>query len=155
MAELYSDNAYTWSEIKENQVKNKSNKMTTSKIKSIDLAKDWGQGEKKTTYYNLTMENDDKINIGRKSKTEVGTELTYEIIGDLGQHEYTKAKRVDKPKNDDYVKGIEVGHAINNAVNMICAGVELNIDPKTDTNEEKIYLYAQSVMAISNRLKNE
>ena len=54
---------------------------------------------------------------------------------------------------EQYIKGIEVGHAVNNAVNLIAAGVELDCEWKN--NEEKIYKYAKIVMAIANRLKNE
>ena len=83
----------------------------------------------------------------------------YEIIGDLGQHEYTKAKSV-QPENTSYrsstnTKGIEIGHAINNAVNMICAGVEFdNVDSEIKTGQ-KIEAYARNILAISNKLKNE
>lgn len=127
-------------------------------IKEIHSINEYN-GQHGTIYYHhLEMENGDKIDIGKKKKMMVGWTIDYEITGDAGQHEFTKAKTAkseERPtKKDDYTKGIEVGHAINNAVNMICAGVELNIK-ETSTNEEKIYEYAKTVMAISNRLKNE
>ena len=133
--------------------------MKTSKVKAVQEVKEWGDGDRKTYYHNLEMDNGDKINIGKKKQQVIGDELTYEIIGDEGQHEYTKAKTVNpdfKPKgqkSDDYIKGIEVGHAVNNAVNMICAGVEL--DCEWNSVEEKIYKFAKKIMAISNRLKQE
>ena len=130
--------------------------MKTSKIKTIAECKPW-TGEKGTVYYhNLAMENGDKINIGKKKELSVGEELHYEIIGDIGQHEYTKAKSVNpqfQKKNDDYVKGIEVGHAINNAVNMVCAGVDLLPGEEFKTEAHKIYKFAEKVLQISDELK--
>jgi len=138
--------------------------MTTSKIKNIHEVKEFTNDFGTTFYHNLEMENGDKINIGKKKKQLISWELTYEIIGDKKedgsyQQEFPKAKAV-KPegnfspkKNDDYIKGIEVGHAVNNAVNLMAAGVELDCEWKS--NEEKIYKYAKVIMAISNRLKKE
>ena len=99
--------------------------MITSKIKTIQSIAGDGVKWNGVYYHNLEMENGDKINIGKKKQLQIGDEITYEIIGDLGQHEYTKAKSV-QPENTSYrssanTKGIEIGHAINNAVNMICA----------------------------------
>jgi hypothetical protein len=67
--------------------------MKTSKIKSVDEVKTWGDGQRKTYYHNLTMENGDKINIGKKKEQQVGWELTYEIT-DTSQ-EWNKAKAVN------------------------------------------------------------
>ena len=71
--------------------------------------------------------------------------MTYVIVGDKKddgtyQETYPKAKyaqkeQFNKPNNYSQkssgydIKGVEVGHAINNAVNMICAGVTfINVD---------------------------
>ena len=132
----------------------------TSKVKYIEEVKQWGQGDRLTYYHNLECENGDEINIGKKSQLKIGDEITYEIVGDLGQQKYTKAKAVKKeefnqPNKDAYVKGIEVGHAINNAVNMLCAGVEFqNVDNELSTGK-KIEAYARNIMIIAERLKNE
>mgnify|MGYP000194533268 CR=1 FL=1 len=67
--------------------------MTTSKVKRVESIKEWGQGDRLTMYHNLEMENGDKINIGKKSKLEVGSELNYEIF-DTSQ-EFNKAKNVN------------------------------------------------------------
>lgn len=130
-----------------------------SKVEKVTNIKPYN-GQNGTVYYhNLIMDNGDKINIGKKKELAIGEELKYEIV-ETGQQEYNKAKSIfeERPafggkKNDDYVKGIEVGHAVNNAVNMICAGVELDVEFKN--TEEKIYKYAKVVMAISERLKSE
>jgi hypothetical protein len=138
--------------------------MKKSKIKRIESAKPFNGNHGTIIYHNLEMENGDKINIGKKTEQKVGWELTYEII-DEGQ-EYNKAKAVKEEgasysggpkKNDDYQKGIEVGHAINNAVNLMCAGVELNVvaEKKCATAEEKIYENAKIIMLIAARLKSE
>ena len=132
----------------------------TSKVKGIFDCKPWGQGDRLTYYHNLEMENGDKINIGKKKELNQGDEITYEIIGDIGQHEFTKAKSAKKEQTfvqnkDAYVKGIEVGHAINNAVNMLCAGVVFdNVDENLSTGN-KIKAYAQNIMLIAEQLKNE
>ena len=133
-----------------------------SKVKAIQSVKEWAGNNGTVYYHNLEMENGDKINIGKKKQLAVGDELSYEITDQDGASEYHKAKTPKDDsyspgggrKNDDYVKGIEVGHAINNAVNMMCAGVELNIK-ECASNEEKIYESAKVIMAISNRLKSE
>lgn len=135
--------------------------MKTSKVKFIAECKEYTNDYGTTYYHNIEMENGDKLNIGKKKPLEIGNLLNYEFVGDLGQHEYTKAKTVNpeyqqkQQKNADYVKGIEVGHAVNNAVNLMAAGVELDVNIKSGTNEEKIYEYAKKIMAIANRLKSE
>lgn len=68
--------------------------MTTSKVKTVHEIKEWGEGDRKTYYHNLEMENGDKINIGRKKKEVPGNELNYEFEGEVGQHDFTKAKIV-------------------------------------------------------------
>jgi hypothetical protein len=137
--------------------------MKKSKVKNIQSVKEWAGGNGTVYYHNLEMENGDKINIGKKKQLAVGDELDYEITEQDGTSEYPKAKtpKMDNysggqgaGKKDDYVKGIEVGHAINNAVNMMCAGVDLNIK-ECASNEEKIYESAKVIMAISARLKSE
>ncbi len=128
----------------------------TSKIKEVIFIKPYN-GQNGTVYYhNVEMENGDKINIGKLKEYGVGDELTYEIIGDLGQHEFTKAKSVklEQRKSDDYKVGIEVGHAVNNAVNMVCAGVEL-IDVEYTNTNSKIRAYAEWVLKLSDHLKSQ
>ena len=63
----------------------------TSKIKEVfNISEPFGQYG--TLYHKLVMENGDKIDIGKNAKQEVGTELSYNIVGDVGQHPFTKAK---------------------------------------------------------------
>ena len=135
------------------------NEVKTSKIKSIRDVKEHNNRYGTTYYHNLELDNGDRINIGKKEPQKIGNELTYEIIGDLGQHEYTKAKSALKPEqkknNDAYIKGIEVGHAINNAVNMLCAGVEFNNVDNSLPTGQKIEAYASNIMLIAEKLKNE
>lgn len=66
--------------------------MKTSKIKRIESVKEWGEGDRRTLYHSVEMENGDKINIGKKKTMNMGDELNYEIV-DTGQ-EYNKAKSV-------------------------------------------------------------
>ena len=136
--------------------------MTTSKVKTIKSCDGDGVKWNGTYFHNLEMDNGDKINIGKKKEVQVGWELTYEII-ETGQQEYQKAKAV-KPEEtsfsggkskDAYIKGIEVGHAVNNAVNMLCAGLVFDDVPTDTNNDNKIYLYAKHIMKISEKLKDE
>ena len=132
----------------------------TSKVKAIKEMKPFTNSYGTTIYHMLEMENGDKINIGKKSELKIGSEITYEII-ETGQQEYNKAKSakkeefVPRQKSDDYVKGIEVGHAVNNAVNMLCAGLEFDDIPEGINNDNKIYLYAKHIMKIAEKLKSE
>ena len=61
----------------------------TSKIKEIIKATE-PTGKFGNIYHHLIMDNGDKIDIGKKSKQEVGTELTYYITDE--QFEFNKAK---------------------------------------------------------------
>lgn len=111
--------------------------------------------------YKFDYEFEDGKSLSANHKTQEGNfkpgdEVEYEI---KGSNDYGSWGSVSKPKeefkkNDDYVKGIEVGHAINNAVNMICAGVEFE-DVTTTKTGQKIYEYAKHIMQISEKLKNE
>lgn len=69
--------------------------MKTSKVSEVNEVKEWGDGDRKTFYHNLTMDNGDKINIGKKTQLTVGAELNYEITDTSGQHEFSKAKSVN------------------------------------------------------------
>jgi hypothetical protein len=76
--------------------------MKTSKIKEVvSVSEPYGQY--KVLYHKLIMENGDKLDIGKTKKQEVGYELTYEFTGDLGQHEFTKAKSVN-PMQEQFNK---------------------------------------------------
>ena len=143
----------------------KLNVMIKSKVEKIVEIKPWTGTNGTVHYHSLVMDNGDKINIGKKKELAIGEELCYEIL-ETGQQEYNKAKAVNPEfqqgnngggKNDDYIKGIEVGHAINNAVNLTCAGVELDTVAHIGckTAEEKIYETAKVIMMISERLKSE
>lgn len=132
--------------------------MKTSKVKEVTNVKEWAGSNGTVYYHNLIMENGDKINIGKKKQLNVGDELTWELTEQDGSSEYPKAKTVNpefQKKQADNTKGIEVGHAINNAVNLICAGVELEIPETVHTNEQRIYHYAKRILLISEQLKSE
>lgn len=78
--------------------------MKTSKVKAIARINEWDGGNGTVFYHDAEMENGDKISIGKKSKLNEGDSIDYEIIGDLGQHEYTKAKSVI-PQTNGYGGG--------------------------------------------------
>lgn len=131
-----------------------------SKIKDIKGNGTWDSPNHGLFYkYEYQFEDGQVLNAQHKSENpfKVGDTVQYEVKGTNDYGDYGKVSKAPQQQSskDDYVKGIEVGHAINNAVNMICAGVELDVEVPTGTTEEKIYLYAQKVMAIANRLKQE
>ena len=63
----------------------------TSKIKEVVKVSE-PYGKFAVLYHKLVMENGDKIDIGKQQRQEIGNELSYRITGDIGQHEFTKAK---------------------------------------------------------------
>lgn len=119
---------------------------------------DLGNGQKGFFKFEYHFEDDEVLNVNHKTPEppfKTGDEVEYEITN----AQYNNGK-VFKPKEqfqkkDDYVRGIEVGHAINNAVNMICAGVEFDNIPTDLKTGQKIEAYARNVMAIAEKLKNE
>lgn len=70
--------------------------ITTSKIQEIKSVKPHNGAHGTIFYHHLVMDNGDKIDIGKKSECKIGWELTYEIIGDPSQQEFTKAKAAQK-----------------------------------------------------------
>lgn len=71
-----------------------------STVIEVESIKPWGEGQKKTFYHNLVMENGDKINIGKKTELAAGAELSYEIV-EVGQQEYCKAKTYNPDFNQN------------------------------------------------------
>lgn len=125
-------------------------------------------GKKIMYKFEYTFEDGTTMNAGHKTETcpfKNGDEVEYEVKND--HPTYGKSGSVKKPQDPnsnysgnnskgsgDYQTGIAVGHAINNAVNLMCAGVDLGIK-ECDTNEEKIYEGAKVIMQISSRLIKE
>ena len=130
-----------------------------SKIKDVKGNGTWDSPHGLFYKYEYQFEDGQVLNAQHKTEHpfKVGDQVQYEVKGSNDYGSYGKVSKVQEQKQskDDYVKGIEVGHAVNNAVNMICAGVELDVVVPSETTEEKIYLYAQKIMAIANRLKQE
>ena len=71
--------------------------MKTAKITAVHQCKEFNGQHGLMYYLNLTLDNGDEINIGKKKKMEVGEEITYELTGgDDGQQRFKKAKSVQK-----------------------------------------------------------
>ena len=94
------------------------------------------------------MENGDKIDIGKVKKQEVGNELTYEIIGDIGQHPFTKAKSVNPnwnnnnnnnnfKENTDRQESIIRQSSLKTAVEYL-KGAEASLEELFETTEKMI-----------------
>jgi hypothetical protein len=159
---------------KENNINVKLNVKMKSKIKHVtgngsyenQYGAEQPNGKKLLFKHEYTFEDGVTLNASHKTEVcpfKIGDEVEYEVKQD---HEvYGKSGSVKKPdsgngyrgggKNEDYVKGIEVGHAINNAVNLMCAGVDLEIPESAITTEQKIYYSAKQIMLIAERLKSE
>ena len=107
----------------------------TSKIQEVHKMTPWEGQHGTTIYHHLLMENGDLIDIGKKKECKVGWELTYRIVDT--QHKYNKAK-AEQPQpgtpaaqniqtniqnKDDREKKIAIGHAINNATQIVLTDV--------------------------------
>ncbi len=135
--------------------------MKTSKIKNIQ-----GLGEKNGWFnYEIELEDGTTARKGFKKHPEylyIGLEVEYEISQERDWAYKTIRTVGFRPKTEEEYKlqkdktttGIEVGHAINNAVNMVCAGVELNGIECADTNS-KIIAYAEWILKTSDKLKSQ
>ena len=64
--------------------------MKTATITEVNSIKEYQGKNGLTLYHNLTMNNGDKINIGKKVKQLVGGSLHYEITDSLDTHELKK-----------------------------------------------------------------
>lgn len=132
---------------------------TRSKVKSVQANGTWNSSDG-TLFYKFDYEMEDGVSLQAMHKSQnhfnPGDEVDYEITR---THEtYGNSGKVGKPsdygkKNDDYTKGVEVGHAINNAVNMVCAGVDLLPGEEFKSEAHKIYKFAEKVLQIADELK--
>ena len=126
--------------------------MKSSKIAEVIEVKEWGEGERKTLYHNLIMENGEKINIGKKKEQQVGWELTYEITEE-GQQEYNKAKPVmpegKQFNNPDNLKGIKLGHAVNCGVHLAIA------NSSGEATMDTVEMYAKKVLELTEKMNAE
>jgi hypothetical protein len=161
-------------------INQKQKKMTKVKSKithitgSGSFENDYGalqeNGKKLLFVHEYTFEDGTVMQANHKtiaSPFAIGQEAEYEITRDNAHGKSGKVRKPDDGSygggsgggrnNDGYLKGIEVGHAVNNAVNLICAGMELDTVGEKDckTTEEKIYETAKVIIAISARLKSE
>ena len=129
-----------------------------TKVKSVQQDGTW-DGKDGTLFYKHEYVFDDDVVMSASHKSvqpfKAGDEVEYEIKKD---HEtYGKSGTVKKPndfkKGGFDTKGVECGHAMNNAVNMVCAGVELETVTDYKNSEEKIIKYAEWVLKASDYLK--
>lgn len=77
-----------------------SSEIKESKITMVHAISD-PFGQYQTLYHKLTLENGDKIDIGKKTKQEKGWRVTYYLDGDPGQHEFCKAKSAMMPQEQN------------------------------------------------------
>ena len=119
--------------------------MKTAKVTEVNEVKEWGDGDRKTFYHNLTLDNGDKINLGKKARLQVGTELNYEITDTTGQHEFSKAKSV----NPEY-KGNRGGKNDELIGLFACTKVIATIHAGSGMSEDQI---AERAEALLNQLK--
>ena len=119
--------------------------MKTSKIKEVKRVSE-PYGKFNTLYHHLVMENGDKIDIGKNKKQEVGMELTYEITGDIGQHQFTKAKSVNpnwQNNNNNFKDNSNRQESIIRQSTLKCAveylkGAEASLEEVFDAAEQMI-----------------
>ena len=135
-----------------------------SKIKEVQGNGTW-TAKDQTLMYRMDYVMEDGTAIQASHKTEnkfkVGDVVEYEVKRE--HPTYGKSGTVSKPnefqkgggKSDDYIKGIEVGHAINNAVNIFNVhGSSFSMHP--DNNMEQIIEeYAIMIHKLATKLKQE
>lgn len=128
-----------------------------SKVKSTTFKSEWKNPTSGMIvyYHEIELENGDKGQIGTKAKEglAIGEEINYSITEDgrggfkikkeqtTFQKAYTKAG-----DNAEYQNGIAVGHSLNNAVLLICAG-------KVDIKD--LESTARRILEIAVKMKNE
>ena len=141
----------------------------SAKITEIGEVKPYTNSFGTTLYHNLTLDNGDKINIGKKAECRIGWEITYTLDdSDDGQQEFRKAKSAAKVEGNqsnppvfnnsgvvksgynDNLKGVKVGHAVTNAVTLVASQGTNGKDLK-----ESIKEYAQMIYLISEELNTE
>ena len=105
-----------------------------SKVKVIAECKEYTNDYGTTYYHNIEMENGDKVNIGKKKKLEIGQELEYEWVGELGQHEYTKAK-TPKPVSSGAGNKDDVQTYIIRQSSLKIALDFLNVNPNVEQGD--------------------
>lgn len=153
---------YYYKQVKTSKMQNR----TETKVKAVQGAGTWDSPHGLLYKFEYTMDDGETLTAMHKQNKpfDVGSDVEYEITG---ENEHGKRGKVKKPsdgntssninysnaRNDDYVKGIEVGHACNNAVNLICAGIDLIPETQFNTPEEKIKAYAIKIMEIATDLK--
>ena len=116
-----------------------------SKVKKVkSVSEPWG--DRKILYHKLEMENGDKIDIGKLTKQEVGSELSYNIIGDIGQQPFTKAKSVAPEgfKGNNFSGGFKQNPETQERITR-WAGLGRAIDylHGTQPTEEQLYQQAE------------
>jgi len=92
-------------------------------------------GQYQTLYHDLTLDNGDKINIGKKALQKAGWNVTYQIIGDLGQHEFTKAKSVSAQ-----IQSTEQSHASAQQPQKTTQAYVPQADPRQESIEKQVCL---------------
>ncbi len=111
------------------------------------------------------FENTETLSVLHKSKTplyKIGELVDYEIKGTNEHGSWGKINKithqlVSQPKNGDYQKGIEIGHAVNNGVNLhVAQGFHYNCSDKNTYNFlESVELYALDILKLSKKLKQD
>lgn len=143
-----------WKAHEENQ--NKKQMVKTAKVNRVNQVKPWN-GSNGTVYYcQCEMDNGDKIEIGKKKEVQEGWELTYQITDTQQEYNKAKAAKLDNFQGGgfaktDNTKGIKIGHAITNAVSLVCA----NGIGHAPNEKEAIKMYAKMIYELSDELNNE
>ena len=128
--------------------------MKTSKVKQVHECKKWNGGKGDVYYCNVTLENSDEINIGKKSELKIGDEITYELTGgDDAQQLFKKAKAVQPektttgfiPKNEDAI-------LYQTCLKISC---DIFVQTKSITDENDPAIINDFAMALALRAKSD
>jgi hypothetical protein len=141
-----------------------------STVRSVQADGTWESKHGVLYSYEYTMDDGVSFKANHKSPTnafKVGDHCTYSITkenqyGKLGKIRHADYEKPDKfqynkptsTKGDDGLKGVKIGHAITNAVSLVCATGLVKDGDKSLSLKKSIKTYAELILQISEELAN-
>ena len=132
--------------------------MKVSKVKAVQANGTWDSNYGTMYKFEYVMEDGQVVNANHKENKhlDIGTEVEYEITN--ADYNNGKVKKYspeysagNRQGNGDNLKGIKIGHAITNAVSLVCA-----LGHEGYANEfDAIKAKAKAIYVISEELNNE
>ena len=142
-----------------------------STVRSVQADGTWESKHGVLYSYEYTMSDGVSFKANHKSPGnafKVGDHCTYSITkenqyGKLGKIRHADYEKPDKfqynpvaplGKGDDGLKGVKIGHAITNAVSLVCATGLVKDGDKSLSLKKSIKTYAELILQVSEELAN-